>query len=188
MSGTYIICPTIEQEKREGMEPASGCCGTGTRSPPERWQIRTDASSCARYYSRHREQAVNIKSLFLRSLESPHSLIEGWDAPGIPIMVPCMQNCLTTVCKLTLHQCQGTGVTGLVGYPTTRWFPASQRLPPSTNPFSAQLPFQGLLTLSAQKSCPAKLPLTFLNPPFFYQVLRKAVCIHCLLLRTMASL
>lgn len=52
--------------------------------------------------SRQREQAVNITSLFLRSLESPHSLIEGWDAPGIPIMVPRMQNCINVRAQVWL--------------------------------------------------------------------------------------
>lgn len=88
------------EKRRDG--PAPGCCGTGTLSPPERWQIRTGASCCARHYSRQREQAVHTTSLFLRSLESPHSLTEGWDAPGIPIMVPCVQNCINVRAQVWL--------------------------------------------------------------------------------------
>lgn len=57
----------------------------------------------------------------------------------------------------TVHLCQGTGMTVLIGNPATWCFPAYQRLPSTTNPllslatFSCQPPLQGLLTLLAPK-------------------------------------
>lgn len=139
-------------------------------------------------------QRVNIiKSLSFRNAES----LQASETCGVPLCDTyhgaCMQwrldNCSQTY---TVHLCQGTGVTVLIGYPSTCHFPASQRLPPATILSHLFLPSRpNFLSKSSPPSQPithilhhTKLALTYLKPSFSHLDLRKALCIHCLLLTT----
>ena len=138
-------------------------------------------------------EIVNIKSLSFRIVES----LEPVGQVGCHCVAhhgACMQQGLDDCSQAHSVICVRAQVP--TGCPSTGRFPASQRLPPPTNPFSSLLTFSSQLAFQGSPPCQpvthilyhTKLPLTCLEPSFFHHVLGRAVCIHSLLLPTTASL